>query len=201
MVNIRKATLADIDNLVTILVRSFDGDPIINNTVRQDSKRSHGFDIYFRTLLCRCDLPYGNVYTTKNYDGIISWLSPDQSNLGLFQKMSIAPNMIRAVGFRRLGRLIRLGKILERNHPKKKHYYLQVVGIDPEHQGKGIGTALMQTLLEQCDREGYGAYLENTNESNLAFYDRFGFAIAKKIVVEYRMPPLWAMWREPREIS
>ena len=34
--------------------------------------------------------------------------------------------------------------------------------MSPELQGRGIGSALMQPVLERCDRDGMPAYLEAT---------------------------------------
>jgi ribosomal protein S18 acetylase RimI-like enzyme len=50
-----------------------------------------------------------------------------------------------------------------------------MIGVDPAHQGKGHGDALMRHALEQCDRDGLPAYLESTNPRNLSLYRRHGF--------------------------
>ena len=34
----------------------------------------------------------------------------------------------------------------------------RVLGTDPDHQGRGLGSALMAPVLEHCDRDGVGAY-------------------------------------------
>ena len=75
---------------------------------------------------------------------------------------------------------------------------VEFIGVDPEHRGKGLGTALMQPVLERCDREGCGAYLENSNEVNTAYYERRGFKIVDEIDMAHGAPPLWPMWRDPQ---
>jgi len=87
---------------------------------------------------------------------------------------------------------------MERYHPKERHYYLQFIGVVPEHQGRGMGTDLMKPILDICDREKRVAYLENSKEANLAFYGRFGFVVTKKIFLGKGSPPLWLMCRSPR---
>ena len=52
-------------------------------------------------------------------------------------------------------------------HPTEPHWYLPLVGVDPAHQGKGHGDALMRHALERCDRDKVPAYLESTNPGNL----------------------------------
>ena len=54
----------------------------------------------------------------------------------------------------------------------------------------------MRPVLERCDRDGLPAYLETQKESNLAFYERCGFAVERKLEVR-GAPPVWTMRREP----
>jgi hypothetical protein len=54
----------------------------------------------------------------------------------------------------------------------------------------------MQPVLDTCDAEGIGAYLESSKESNVPFYERHGFRVTGEIVIPDG-PTLWAMWRDP----
>jgi ribosomal protein S18 acetylase RimI-like enzyme len=87
--------------------------------------------------------------------------------------------------------------ILDKVHPSQKHYYLFFVGVDPSQRKQGLGGALLQPVLEKCDREGVGAYLENTNVANQSFYESFGFKVTGDIIVGKDAPVLKAMWRNP----
>jgi GNAT superfamily N-acetyltransferase len=60
-------------------------------------------------------------------------------------------------------------------HPHEPHWYLALIGVEPSHQGKGYGTALVQKILQECDRAGTPAYLESSNPINVPFYEQFGF--------------------------
>lgn len=60
-------------------------------------------------------------------------------------------------------------------HPGEPHWHLPLIGVDPAHQGKGHGDALMSFALEQCDREHRPAYLEATSPRNISLYRRHGF--------------------------
>ena len=88
---------------------------------------------------------------------------------------------------------------MERHHASvpRDHWYLSVLGTDPDRQGKGIGAALVQPVLDLCDAEGLGAYLESSKESNIPYYRRFGFEVSGEL--RFRGgPPIWPMWRDPR---
>ena len=50
---------------------------------------------------------------------------------------------------------------MARYHPHEPHWYLPLIGIDPAHQGKGLGGVLMKHATDICDRDGVPAYLES----------------------------------------
>jgi ribosomal protein S18 acetylase RimI-like enzyme len=60
-------------------------------------------------------------------------------------------------------------------HPEEPHWYLPLIGVDPVHQGKGHGDALMAHALSRCDRDRVPAYLESSNPRNISLYVRHGF--------------------------
>jgi GNAT superfamily N-acetyltransferase len=46
-------------------------------------------------------------------------------------------------------------------HPNEPHWYLPLLGVDPLHHGKGLGSALLQHALVMCDQDNKYAYLES----------------------------------------
>jgi len=77
--------------------------------------------------------------------------------------------------------------------PDEPHLHLGPIGVAPETQGKGIGTALMNRYIEQLDQEHAPGYLETDRPKNVDFYKRFGFVVqAEEQVIG---TPTWYMWR------
>jgi len=66
-------------------------------------------------------------------------------------------------------------------HPTVSHWYLPFVGVEPMHQGCGLGAVLLQRVLKLCDAERLPAYLESTNARNIPFYERLGFRSVGRI--------------------
>jgi len=88
----------------------------------------------------------------------------------------------------------------EHYHPKTPHYYLFAIGVLPQCKGQGLGTKLIQEVLRRCDEEGVPAYLENSKEENLPFYEGHGFKVQRQIRFATSAPPLWLMWRDPQTL-
>jgi GNAT superfamily N-acetyltransferase len=85
-------------------------------------------------------------------------------------------------------------------HPEEPHWYLAIIGSEPEARGGGFGSALMRSRLDRCDAECSPAYLESSNVDNVPYYLRFGFEVTGEITMADDGPTLWCMWRPPRRI-
>jgi predicted N-acetyltransferase YhbS len=74
---------------------------------------------------------------------------------------------------------------------------LDLLGVDPAHQGRGLGRALLEEGLERVDRERRPACLVTYKRSNVSFYEAFGFEVQ-----DYPGPPDiptgWSMLRASR---
>jgi ribosomal protein S18 acetylase RimI-like enzyme len=93
------------------------------------------------------------------------------------------------------------GEHVESLHKKlvpRRHWYLQVIGVEPGEQGRGYGGRLMRPGLARADREGLPCYLETQNEQNLALYRHYGFEVIEEFVVPGTAFNNWIMLREPR---
>jgi GNAT superfamily N-acetyltransferase len=85
---------------------------------------------------------------------------------------------------------------MELRHVREPHYYVRDVGVHPDMQGNGLGSALLCPTLDRCDREGLPAYLEASSERNAALYERLGFQLTGELRVG-GSPPLRLMLRPP----
>jgi GNAT superfamily N-acetyltransferase len=95
--------------------------------------------------------------------------------------------------------LVRLGICLELfagAHPHEPAWFLQFLGVDPAHQGQGVGSVLLRQVLDAADRTGEAAYLEATSERNRALYARHGFRQIDELVLPDG-PTVYPMWRDP----
>ena len=57
-------------------------------------------------------------------------------------------------------------------------WYLSIIGVDPEHQGKGLGLQLIEPVLKEADAAGVATYLETYTPRNNSFYERLGYIVS-----------------------
>ena len=196
--SVEKATAADIPKLAQTLARAFYDDPTIGWMVPDDTRRLRVGPLGFGAWLEKIYLPKHEVYTEPERRAAALWSPPGKWRMSVGLQLRLAPRMMRVVGMKRLPLVVRGLTVLDKKHPDDRpHWYLGVLGTDPDHQGKGLGSAVMQPVLDRCDAEGLGAYLESSKEQNVPFYRRHGFEVTEEVRLP-EGPPLWLMWREPR---
>ena len=71
-----------------------------------------------------------------------------------------------------------------RVHPREPHWYLPLIGVEPDCQGRGLGSSLIRPVLERCDAAGLPAYLEATSARGQKLYERLGFEAVGAIQVD-----------------
>ena len=136
--------------------------------------------------------------TTTECAGVSIWIGPEKWEPPTMRLLGAVPKMLRIVGLRGVSKLMTAMSTIKKHHPKDQpHWYLSGLGTDPDYQRTGVGTALVTPKLEQCDREGLGAYLETQKAINVPYYERFGFRVTKEIDLPKGGPHLWLMWRDP----
>lgn len=194
---IRPATSADSDAIATTLAKAFHDDPVKLHLVGGKSLDVEKVKPFFATFQ-KLQLPHGHVYTTEGFEGAAIWAPPGHWKIPFTEVLKNSPTFLKLYGLRlfpNLGVLSAMEKAhAEIDYP---HYYLEIVGTAPEHQGKGCGTALLAPMVERADTEGVGMYLESSKESNLAYYRRFGFEVRKELHLK-KGPTMWLMERPPR---
>ncbi len=113
----------------------------------------------------------GSAYCTDDYSGVALWLppgaEPDTAVMIELMETTLQPQQRENA----YALFAEMGKY----HPHEPHWYLPLIGVDPLHQGKGIGDALMAHAVARADREGIPAYLESSNPRNISLYRRHGF--------------------------
>jgi GNAT superfamily N-acetyltransferase len=198
---VRRATASDVDAMAAQLAKTFYDDPVINHLFRNDARREAGLRAYFGTQMRADYLRFGGCYLAEPAPGgeclgSAIWAPAGKPFLtGVGGLVTMLP-VFRYVAAT-LVTTVRLLNMMEKMHPHEPHWYLASLGTAVDKQGQGVGSALMQPVLEHCDREGLPAYLESSKERNVPFYRRHGFEVVKEVALPAGGPNIWTMWRDP----
>jgi ribosomal protein S18 acetylase RimI-like enzyme len=196
---VREAHAGDAAELAAILSRAFADDPISLAIFPGPASRPQRLRRFFAFQLLHNYLPRGEVFTTEDRRAAALWLSPHvllQRPVDRLAGLELAALLGRRYLWTR-----RLAVFLGEHHPRVPHYYLGILGTDPEYQRSGHASALLEPMLARCDAEQTRAYLECSREENLAFYARFGFDVREEVQPDARSPRLWLMERPPARLS
>jgi GNAT superfamily N-acetyltransferase len=192
-VAVREATRADRAAVAEVLGAAFQVEPVYQWLFPDPAVRRRRLGPLLWTMVTQLHRDLGVVHVAVDGHAIVGvavWDAPGTTEPDLRRILRALPGMLRATG-RRLPRLARLGAPLDAARPATPHWYLSHLGVAPDRQGRGVGTALMAAMPPLHD--GAPAYLE-CKPDNVAFYQRFGFTLYGKVAVDADLLVL-TMWR------
>jgi len=65
-------------------------------------------------------------------------------------------------------------------YDEEKTYIVSPVFVDVNHQGKGVGTALLKKAIEDMAAKGFKVGLDTMEPSNVPYYEKLGFELIDK---------------------
>ncbi len=192
---IRPAGSADLIAASRTLADAFADDPIFSWCIPDPARRAHLLPDVFE-LLARQVLPLGASELGGGGDAIALWVPAGRTPIAEDDAEQFGEDVAAIVGhdMERTGALMAM---LDEHHPTEANQFLWFIGVRSQAQGKGLGSALLASTLQRCDRDGTPAYLDATSEHNRRLYERHGFVVTAERSVD-GSPPMWAMWRDPR---
>ncbi len=198
---IEPLTRQSVGQASTALARAFDDSPLWQFLFPKQSARLHIMARIFRATMLD-GLPFGAVHAARDGTGVIgtaTWLPPSGYPITRWRQAILFAHMAALFprAPTRFGDSMRYLNATDKAHPKEMHWYLALLGVDPTHQGEGVGARLIDHTLERLDRQGLSAYLETDKESNLAWYARRRFELRETMHPVASGPPVWTMWRDP----
>ena len=200
---VRLASDRDVPALAAMLARAFDDDPVAAWSCRSASLRPSMLRRFHAARL-RQLIRRGAVWTTADRSSVAVWAAPGNWRTTTVEDIALARSLLRPRVLAHPRTLLATPLVaagllgIERRHPPDPaHWYLAVLGTEPAAQGRGLASAALAPILQGCDADEVGAYLESSKQRNLDFYARHGFRVTRELRLP-RGPKVWAMWREPR---
>lgn len=182
------------------LAAAFVDDPVLGWLLPDRRRRPAALRSFFAVEAGAFALPHGSSVGVTDPDGTVTAaalvLPPGQWRRPLGLQARHAPRFV-GIFRRRLVHALAVQATMEHHHPREPRLYISFMGVRPEAQGRGLGTAMLAELLAGCDARGRTAYLEASSPGNARLYRRHGF-VTRGTLRPWGAPPLELMTRTPR---
>jgi ribosomal protein S18 acetylase RimI-like enzyme len=189
---IKTATASEADPVIAVLTLAFSTDPGVRWTYPDPQQYLRHFPSLVQAFGGNA-IAHGSAYYVDGYAGAALWLPPevhpDEDAMNTLLQHTVPEQVHKD--------LLAVFEQVSPYLPQEPYWYLPLIGVDPCHQGKGYGAALMQHALVPCDRDHLPAYLESTNPKNISLYERHGFKVLGTVQVG-TSPTVCPMLRRPR---
>ncbi|MGH2924499.1 MAG: GNAT family N-acetyltransferase [Solirubrobacterales bacterium] len=188
----RVATEVDLDGLTSTLTAAFATDPLWSWAFPESADLAAWWRFTIQSAL-----RYRWVWVSGDYFAASVWIPPNGIEITEEEEARVEPMLNELVGPRAVD-LLELLERFEASHPRDRpHYYLSLLGIHPDHRGRGLGMGLLAENLAVIDAEGVPAYLESSNPDNNRRYQRLGFEQVGEFKTPDETRTVATMWREP----
>ncbi|WP_217167674.1 N-acetyltransferase [Streptomyces sp. AC512_CC834] len=203
---IRTAGEDDRERVVRLLDEAFQDDPVSSWVFPGEEYRRR---THHRLMAAFADAVFADGWIDLTEDGAACalWLpvpadehaDAEPNDDGSEEDAEDGPAQVREAVDPENERVERIARLTAGIHPSgRAHAYLWMIGVAPGRQGEGLGTALIGSVLDRCDREGLPAYLEASSARGRVLYERLGFEFTGRALDLPDGPRMWPMWREPR---
>jgi ribosomal protein S18 acetylase RimI-like enzyme len=181
------AQVADVVGLADAFARAFVDDPMV--AWRRPSSTIEESVVYYRRVLDEY-AAVGALWRIPGIGAASAWLSPAHSSrlrearVAKRRRATVADDVSTAADRRRWA-------WLDSHLPDRPVWFLDLLAVAPEAQGAGLGGVLVRHGTARARVAGLTAFLETSNERNLAFYESHGFHIVDQGEVPGGGPMVW----------
>jgi GNAT superfamily N-acetyltransferase len=193
-IEVRKALPEQTSALGAVLGRAFFNEPLMAWAMPDGDRRNQLLPSFFQLFVRTMDR-YNENYVAGDALGAALWAPPGNPVVSDDEGEAFGHELDDIVGID-APRFAEIFALLDEHHPNGSFFYLQFIGVEPSLQRRGIGSSLLITVLERCDRLGLPAALDATSAQSMRLYERHGFEATKELSLP-NGPLVWPMWRKP----
>jgi ribosomal protein S18 acetylase RimI-like enzyme len=183
---IQIAEYTDKDCVVNILVNSFYDNSSVNYIIKQDKKKrvriknlmKYSFDLCYH---------FGEIYISENRKACALILFPEKKKYSLKSILIDLKFILSSLDISHLKKAITRDSKIKKLQPSGLKYYLWFIGTEPQHQKEGIGSRLLQEIMEVALKKERPIYLETSRIDNVKWYQKFGFELYNELDLGYRL--------------
>lgn len=197
--NVTHLDRSHLSDAVDVLARAFRNDPMANYmlgvsnlSLEESLKELFIFSCEVRLLL---DWPLLGIWVDNDQLAGVAGITLPGNVEWPEALQDVYENLKTQIGSQAVSRLETYSQLADSNRPAESHYQLGMIGVDPEHQGKGCGGRLLDIVNEMSDNhpESAGVWLDTENPRNVPYYQRFGYEIKAHSTLDGI--DVWGMFR------
>jgi ribosomal protein S18 acetylase RimI-like enzyme len=182
----RKAKKQDKSLILELLSASFESNQSVNFIIAQDKNRYSRIRDLMAYSLAMCSL-FGEVWLSDD-DNACALVMYPQLKKTTFKSVLLDLKLIfQAVGIGNVSKVLNREQLIRQRHPKLPIAYLWFLGVKPSMQNQGIGSKLLNNLIDYTETLSLPLYLETSAISNLQWYQKLGFEIYTKLELSYTL--------------
>ncbi|MBY9018609.1 MAG: GNAT family N-acetyltransferase [Candidatus Lokiarchaeota archaeon] len=183
-----------------VLGRALKDDPVSVYDIPDKEKRHAVMNHIFQMTSC-LGVKFGETHATSaKLEGVAVWLPYINKKYKLIINIGC---LLKAKVYKMGTQASKRIKPIEEHSTKvhlefapDDHWYLQTLGVEPAHQGKGYGSLLMEYMLEKIDNtNALPVFLETSTDINVKFYKRFGFEVMREEIIPHTNLKQWYLLR------
>ena len=182
----RKAEPSDKDLIVQILTKSFEANQSVNYIVKQDKKRIKRIESLMDYSFEICYL-FGDVFLSDDKKACALILYPDKKKTSIKSILLDAKLIFSSVGLSNIKKTMHRETTIKKLQPKEPMYYLWFIGVDPDYQSEGIGSRLLEDIIQDSNQRKRSIFLETSTLKNIPWYKKFGFYIYNELELSYKL--------------
>jgi GNAT superfamily N-acetyltransferase len=193
-VPIRRAVDGEAPALGLVIARAFAALPVTHWLVPDDpADRVAALGGQFGMLVAHA-MEHGDVYVAGDGQAVAVWFPPGP----MPDVPDYEERLIAACG-PHTPRFVELDELMHKAHPiAPDHAYLAFLAVEPEHQGHGIGSALLDAHHARLDADGIPVYLDASGRDSRRLYQRYGYGDHAEPYGPAGLLEFHPMWRDPR---
>jgi ribosomal protein S18 acetylase RimI-like enzyme len=168
------ATKTDRKRVVDILASAFENNKSVNYIVRQGGGRGNRIRSLMGYSFDIC-MQFGEVWLSDDRQACLLYLYPEKKKSSLLSTWADIKLIFQAIGISGILKAIDREKQIKDMQLQGKTIYLWFIGVQRSEQQKGIGSKLLNELLDVADIESRVVILETSSQRNLPWYKKLGF--------------------------
>ena len=195
------ADVRDIEKITDLLCRSFKNYPL-TELFSREAKNPRTVNRGFFHLWLEQSFQTSAVFrTSKAYEGVYIVCLAGFIQECLYMKMQNLNFYFRQFPITIALQILRFFRELNSKHEQiikgRPHFYFELMGIDPSHQGKGYASKFFRPVIANADKNNKVCCLETESERNVEIYHHFGFEIVDTLSTNICETTCYLMHRDP----